>query len=107
DGFKFAYHILNGEIIETSSYDVLASKSTSLIVVLEQLDEPVTTYIDTNGELLGAFISSEDRPASQPTKPGFDFQGYVQVEDTGKPVFVAKYSRLEDKPITVTVNDDS
>src|SRR5690554_5575333 len=107
DEFEFAYHILNGEVIEASSYDVLASKSTNLIVVLEEQGEPVTTYIDTNGELLGAFISSEDQPASQPTKPGFDFQDYVQVEDTEKPVFVAKYSRLEDKPITVTVNDDS
>ena len=107
DEFEFAYHILNGEIIETSSYDVLASKSTNLIVVLERLGEPVTTYIDTNGELLGAFISSEDQPASKPTKPGFDFQDYVQVEDTEKPVFVAKYSRLEDKPILVTVNSGS
>ena len=107
DEFEFAYHILNGEVIEASSYDVLASKSTNLIVVLEEQGEPVTTYIDTNGELLGAFISSEDQPASQPTKPGFDFRGYVQVEDTEKPVFVAKYSRFEDKPITVTVNGGS
>src|SRR5690554_6579733 len=54
DEFEFAYHILNGEVIEASSYDVLASKSTNLIVVLEEQGEPVTTYIDTNGELLGA-----------------------------------------------------
>lgn len=102
EGYEFAYHILNGEIIRTQSHNVLVSGSTNLIVVVQDPEAPVTVYIDTNGELLGANTSATE-PLSAPSKPHFDFSGYVEIEDSN--VMVATYTRNNDAPaVNVTVN---
>lgn len=104
---EFAYHILNGKVIESPTHNVLVSGSSNLIVVIQSVGTEVTTFIDVNGKLLDANTTGQ-APLNVPLKPGFDFDGFVDLEGTDKPVKVATYTRKTDvATIAVTVNGGS
>lgn len=104
---EFAYHILNGIVIESPTHNVLVSGSSNLIVVIQTVGTEVTTFIDVNGKLLDANTTGQ-APLNVPLKPGFDFDGFVDLEGTDKPVKVATYTRKTDvATIAVTVNGGS
>ena len=107
ENMEFAYHILNGKVIESPTHNVLVSGSSNLIVVIQSVGTEVTTFIDVNGKLLDANTTGQ-APLNVPLKPGFDFDGFVDLEGTDKPVKVATYTRKTDvATIAVTVNGGS
>src|SRR5690554_2804974 len=70
ENMEFAYHILNGKVIESPTHNVLVSGSSNLIVVIQSVGTEVTTFIDVNGKLLDANTTGQ-APLNVPLKPGF------------------------------------
>lgn len=104
DGYEFLFYIHNGSIVDDKENEFVVSKSNKIIAVLEKADEPVTVYIDSNGDLLGfGFGENPEEPANIPAKPGLVFHSFAEHKDSPK-VLVAQYDRKnKEDAIEITV----
>src|SRR5690606_39745748 len=67
--YEFLFYIHNGSIVYDKENEFVVSKSNKIIAVFEKADEPVTVYIDSNGDLLGfGFGESPEEPANKPDR---------------------------------------
>lgn len=104
EGYEFLFYIHNGSIVDDKENEFVVSNSNKIIAVFEKADEPVTVYIDSNGDLLGfGFGENPEEPANKPTKPGLEFHSFAEHKDSPK-VLVAQYDRKnKEDVIEITV----
>ena len=103
---EFGYYVHNGQLIESAVQAFTISGSTNLIVVMkENAEDIVASFVDTNGEFLGAVYNPETEPtvAVSVSKPGYNFTGFGETSSLEDAVYVAQYSRINQGLITVNV----
>lgn len=108
---QFGYYIHAGDMITDASQKFIASASNHVVVVMKDSpSDTVATFVDTNGEFLGAIynptLDSEELDISV-SKPGFKFVGFDDLEAGVDKVYVAKYTRTNQDNISVTVEGGS
>ncbi len=104
---QFGYYIHAGDMITDANQKFIASASNHVVVVMKETElDTVATFVDTNGEFLGAIynptLASEGLDISV-SKPGFDFVGFDKLEAGVDKVYVAKYSRTNQEAINVNI----
>src|SRR5690554_1764152 len=104
---QFGYYIHAGAMITDASQKFIASASNHVVVVMKaDADDTVATFVDTNGEFLGAIYNPETEDVSldvSVSKPGFNFEGFDELLPGVDKVYVAKYTRTNQDNISVTV----
>src|SRR5690554_552351 len=107
------YYIHAGNMITDDNQTFIASASNYVVVVMKaDADDTVATFVDTNGEFLGAIYNPTSDSDSESleisvSKPGFDFKGFDDLEAGVDKVYVAKYSRTNQSDINVIVDGGS
>src|SRR5690554_1588821 len=108
---QFGYYIHAGAMITDASQKFIASASNHVVVVIKETEsDTVATFVDTNGEFLGAIYNPTSDSESleiSVSKPGFNFVGFDDLEAGVDKVYVAKYTRTNQDNISVTVEGGS
>src|SRR5690554_5749113 len=108
---QFGYYIHAGDMITDANQKFIASASNHVVVVMKDSpSDTVATFVDTNGEFLGAIYNptlDSERLEIAVSKPGFKFVGFDDLEAGVDKVYVAKYTRTNQDNISVTVEGGS
>lgn len=96
----FSYYLYHGEVIENKQTSFYISKSTDIIVVIENENDPVIVYLDTNGRLLEI---NEEPLLEGLTKPGYEARGFVNHKDK-ETVKIVDYVLTNENIINITVS---
>src|SRR5690606_13968228 len=103
----FGYFVHAGAMITNDEQKFVASASNHVVVVMKaDADDTVATFVDTNGEFLGAIYNPKTEDVSldvSVSKPGFNFEGFDELLPGVDKVYVAKYTRTNQDNISVTV----
>lgn len=103
---EFGYFILDGQLIYDNQTEFVISASTNVTVIMkDQISDVVTSFVDTNGEFLGAVYNPIDAPtiSASLSKPGYSFTGFGVTSADTDAVYMAKYSRTNTAAINVDI----
>lgn len=92
---KFEFFIHQGSIVEDHTTEFVVSESNNIIAVFKTVD---LVYIDTNG----AFLGANTEPTVELSKPGYEFNAFVDHADNNI-VQVATYTRTNEALINLNV----